>query len=287
MVCRGVRVWLQPLICDSNLHASSGQRSGFSLPSSCQRYSFSFSPPSSSCQRYKLQLSHPSWEHVIQEVTTTRGEIEIFREMWSMAEVQAGPNNDQTVDWKMITTNAAKALSPCSPYLASMAKCLQAHTGELLEDLGMFMKAFDRQDTSACLGGEFINALAELVFTTGPIKEHVPHVANALMEANYLSVRVVDNICRSVPVAAIKKLRSKGPQVKEAEQLLQKARQTGIKLQLSEDPHFVRALGYLNVRTVAHLLAMPRVWEQATWESLEDIAQDCCFSIDSLCVAYV
>ena len=60
------------------------------------------------------------------------------------------------------------------------------------------------------------------------------------------------------------------------ETILEKARRTGEELQLSDEPKFVAALGYLNVRVVAVLLNMPKVWESREFDSFEAVVQDCC-----------
>ena len=94
------------------------------------------------------------------EVRGARSEIEVATDMWKMALLSL--EKKQNPDWGQIEAEAAKALPPCAPYIRALSMYLQAHTGDLLQDLSEFLKAFERNCCSAALGGEFLQAVSEL-----------------------------------------------------------------------------------------------------------------------------
>ena len=202
------------------------------------------------------------------EAKSMRGEAEIFLEMWELA-VAGGLEH---VAWGEIEELVAKALSPCSGYIPAMSKYLQVHSGGLLQQMNIFLKAFERDDTQACLGGEYIYAVADLDLR----KTKIPHVAAALLEAQFLSSKVVDGMCRSIPLSKVSSLKKDGvmrAKVLQAEKMMQDARLIGAKMNRSEDSKFVRQLGFLDVRCISVLLNLGKTFEAVEWESLDDVSK--------------
>ena len=222
---------------------------------------------------WQVEQAFPGFSQFVQkalnvEAKALRGEMEVFLEMWTQATTSA----EAEVNWEEIENLVGKALSPCTSYIHTMSKHLQVHSGGLLEGINMFLKAFTRDDTAAALGGEFIQAVADLDLK----RSKIPHVANALLEAQLLSPKIIDGICRSISVTKVAKLKSEHLRSKVllAEQMMQNARELGKQLGLEENGLFVRQLGFLDVRLVCVLLDLSKTFEQAEWSSLEEVAKD-------------
>ena len=222
---------------------------------------------------WQSEQAFPGFSQFIQkalnvEAKALRGEMEVFLEMWGLAQTsETGP------DWPEIEQLVGKALSPCAAYIGAMSSYLQRHTGFLLDGVNLFLKAFARDDTAAALGGEYIQAVADLDFK----KHKVPHVANALLEAQLLSPKVIDGICRTIVVSKVQRLKGEAfkGRVLQAENMMQEARELGRAMGVQDDPRYVRHIGFLDVRIIAVLIGMPKVFEKVEFASLEEVAKDC------------
>ena len=137
--------------------------------------------------------------------------------------------------------------------------------------ISKYLKAFARDDTSASLGGGFTQAVADLDFK----KHKVPHVANALLEAQLLSPKVVDGICRMVAVPKIVRLKAEASRqrVLQAEQMMEDARELGRQTKAQDDARYVHQLEFLDVRIIAVLLGMPKVSEKAEFTTREEASK--------------
>ena len=60
----------------------------------------------------------------------------------------------------------------------------------------------------------------------------------------------------------------------KAEELMEKARDIGQRMGVTEHPQYARCVGFLDVRLVAFLLEMPKIWEEVEFDSMDAISEE-------------
>ena len=196
-----------------------------------------------------------------------RGESEVMRDMWTIAEAM-----EDNVDWSIVEDSAERSLAPCTKYLPAMTKYLKAHSGTLLSEISPFLKMFERESAVPSLGGEYCMAVAEIK----PPNHKVPYVGIALLKAGLISPKVVDGYARSIVPSKVEKLKSKKElgNLLKANAMLERGRQLAETMKVSEHANYHKHLGELEVRTVTILLHLGPVFETREWETMEQVEED-------------
>ena len=200
------------------------------------------------------------------EAVNARSEIEVWKDMLEHAE--SFPQGE--VNWQEVLEQARAGLPQCSDYLSSMVSYLKIFGGTLLGDLDDFLHTLEGAHL-ANLGGEFIEAVCKLKL---PIQqEPLCYTANALLKTNKVGDKVIDNICRYIPVTLPGQLR--GPQkikkTMEVEVAMREAREVVKKL--GRDSHeVVEQLGKFDVRCIVWVLGL-KPMESTKFDSLDAIRE--------------
>ena len=61
----------------------------------------------------------------------------------------------------------------------------------------------------------------------------------------------------------------------ESKDIMEKARDIGETFGIKDDPQYIRALGFVDVRCAAILTEQVKVFEKEEWATLEEVSQDC------------
>ena len=104
----------------------------------------------------------------------------------------------------------------------------------------------------------------------------VPYLAIAGLKAAILSPKVVDGMAKSIPLNKLKALKtsSKKGEVFTADKILQKGREIGVMMGVSEHPSYPRLLGFLDIRIWALICDLPKVWESKTWGTMDEVSEE-------------
>ena len=201
----------------------------------------------------------PGLVHMVQAALNThaksdQSEVEVMLDIHNMYEAALTAGTE--VDWKSIQNTACFSMPPCSPYIGVLVSFVKAHgggsTGELLQELSKYQAAFR---CSGILGSEFLGRLSSISFGVG-LK--YPWLVIACVKANLSSppAKVVDGICKMIPVSSIAILASKNNRelVKEAESMLLQARSLCESIPGITDHTKVTSLGRLDVRVVMFIM---------------------------------
>ena len=105
----------------------------------------------------------------------------------------------------------------------------------------------------------------------------VPLTAMALICAQRMSHKVVDGLCRDIPVTKVKALRGKNmkPKVLEMEGILEGSRKLIDTFGLDRRAEAcVSVLGWLSLHCVSVLCDLPSHWEKHEWDGMASVSED-------------
>jgi hypothetical protein len=204
-----------------------------------------------------------------------QSEVEVMLDMFLQAQDAAASGAD--IDWRRIQEHACYSLPPCAPYIGVLSKYVQSNaggaTGELLQDLSKFQKAFacSQHGPSRILGSEYIAKVGGLAFGSG---EKYPYLQNACLEANLSSPKVVDGVCKLLLPSHLSTLtvQANRPSIKECETLMSDARKLCKKMSVDEATRVLH-VGKLDVRCILHLAKKGNEGEGKEYKSFSEIAQ--------------
>ena len=218
----------------------------------------------------------PGLVHLVQAALNTHaksecGEVEVLLDMSRLRDAALAANREP--DWKQIEAAATFTLPPCSPYIEKLSAYVRLQAPELVQELGLFQKAFACAETgpSRALGGEYFGKLCSLSWGAGG---KFPYLLLAAAEANLQSQKVVDGICKLISPAQLSQLTAADNRenAKAGERLMTEARRLCRTMNVPEAVR-VRMVGKVDVRVVCFLTKTGKQAENRVFSSIGEISK--------------